>query len=241
MRAQRPVVYPACPQEAAVTSVSAPGHGAAVLACEDLSRAGWQHRLSDPSSSQAVVAGSVVSVREIRGVLVRRPWIMELELAHIATADREYVAAEMNAFLLAWLSSLPCPVLNRPSGTCLCGPDWRPLQWARAAARAGLDTDAAHCRVPGPSEPGRRAAQKSSAVPIEVSVVGKRCFGAPDERYASGAKRLAILADTPLLTVRFHARKHGPRFLSATAMPDLKHVEVVGAVCDYLLGRESRP
>lgn len=217
------------------------GHGAAVLGCEDLSRAGWYHRVSDPSSSQAVVAGSVVAAREIRGVLVRRPWIMEVELAHIATADREYVAAEMNAFLLAWLSSLPCPVLNRPRGTCLCGPDWRPLQWAQAAARAGLETDAAHWRVPDRSKPGSRGSQKSSAVPIEVSVVGERCFGAPDERYASGAKRLAILANTALLTVRFVARTHGPRFLSATAMPDLKDVEVVGAVCDYLLGRESRP
>jgi hypothetical protein len=59
-------------------------HDAALLTCEDLSAAGWQHRLFDPSASKAVVSGQIVSESDIRGVLVRRQWIFAQELVHIA-------------------------------------------------------------------------------------------------------------------------------------------------------------
>ena len=210
------------------------GHGAALLTCEDLSAPGWRHLPFDRGASWAVVSGQVVREGEIRGVLVRRPWIIEQELTHIDGPDREYVAAEMNAFLLSWLAGLPCHVLNRPSGISLCGPNWRPLQWASAAARAGIAVEAGRWRVPAPRS---RAAGKVPAPAdpaIEVTVVGERCLGAPSHAFAAGARRLAAIARVDLLAVRFGPGAEAPRFVSASAMPSLKTAEVAEAVCDHL-------
>jgi hypothetical protein len=212
---------------------------AALLTCEDLSMPGWRHRLFDRPGSRAVVGGQVVREGDIRGVLVRRPWIVEQELAHIGASDREYVAAEMNAFLLAWLASLPCRVLNRPGGTSLCGPSWRPLQWAEAAACAGIETRTDSWQVPAPRRRGARAAPDGSAPPVEVTLVGDGCFGAPGDAYAASARRLAAVASVALLGVRFAPGERGPRFVSATAMPSLKDPTVARAVRDYLLAEPA--
>jgi hypothetical protein len=209
-------------------------HGAALLTCEDLSVPGWRHLPFDRSASRAVVSGHVVREGEIRGVLVRRPWIIEQELTHIGGPDREYVAAEMNAFLLSWLAGLPCRVLNRPHGTSLCGPNWRPLQWVRAAACAGIAVEAARWRVPAPRSRGPGTVPAAGVPAIEVTVVGDRCLGAPSHAFAAGAKRLAAIANAGLLAVRFRPGEQAPHFVSGTAMPSLKAAEVAEAVCDYL-------
>jgi hypothetical protein len=214
-------------------------HEAELLTCEDLSTPGWRHRLFDRSASRAVVGGHVVREGDIRGVLVRRPWILEQELTHVSASDREYAAAEMNAFLLSWLESLPCRVLNRPIGTSLCGPNWRPLQWARAAAGAGLAIEATRWRVPASRRRQPPVAVGAAETPIDVTVVGDQCLGAPDDLYAEGAKRLAAIAHVGLLSVRFVSAERSPVFVSASAMPSLKDEEVAQAVCDYLLARPA--
>lgn len=208
---------------------------AALLTCEDLSKPGWRYFLGDRAASRAVVAGRVVPESEIRGVVVRRLGVLSSELVHMAEADREYAAAEMHAFLFSWLSNLSCPVLNRPAGTSLCGPDWQPLRWMRAARCAGIDTAAVHCRVPtsrkreaDPLEPG--------ATPVEVNVVGNQCLGAPDEPHAEAAKRLAALARTLLLTVRFLPKRSVPCFHSASTLPDLTDGDIARAVHECIVG-----
>ena len=60
------------------------------------------------------------------------------DLTHIVPADREYVAQEMNAFLLSWLATLPCPVLNRPDPGHDGSLHWLPVQWVRLATRLGV-------------------------------------------------------------------------------------------------------
>lgn len=208
---------------------------AVLLTCEDLSTAGWQHRLFDHSASRIVVSGKVVRESEVRGVLVRRPWIFEQELMHIVASDREYVAAEMNAFLLSWLSHLSCRILNRPGGTCLCGPNWRPLQWAQAASRAGMQVETMHWRVP-PIQAGDPIISGTPVEQsIEVTVVGEQCLGALDETCVMSARRLAAIAGTGLLAIRFSASEDVPYFLSANPMPSLKDSKVAQAVCDYLM------
>ena len=86
----------------------------------------------------AVIGGRPVKCDEITGVLIQRPCIFEQELLHISAVDRQYVAAEMNAFLISWLSRLTCPILNRPTAMSLSGPNWRPEQWVHAAAILGI-------------------------------------------------------------------------------------------------------
>ena len=112
--------------------------GGCLLACEDLCHHGWRFDPSYPDRGRLVAGGSVFPVSEVTGVLTRRPHVFEAELMQVAVEDRPFVAAEINAFLLAWLSSLRCPVINRPSGTCLSGPAWRAEQWVWVAASLGM-------------------------------------------------------------------------------------------------------
>ncbi|HTS57078.1 MAG TPA: hypothetical protein VMH03_05995 [Terriglobales bacterium] len=209
-------------------------HEAVLLTCEDLSAAGWQHRLFDSSASKAVVGGCIVAESQIRGVLVRRPWIFEQELLHIAAPDREYVLAEMNSFLVSWLSHLPCRVLNRPAGTCLCGPNWRPQQWVQAAAQAGIKVHPMRWRVPFAKKKTPTAEPRPESS-VEVTVVGDQCVGNADNSCAASARRLAAIAGTELLQVRFATVEGALCFQEANPIANLKNAEVANAVCDFLL------
>ena len=110
---------------------------ALVLTPADLSMKGWRH-VTGADENTAVIGGRMVAASEIDGVLTRLPAVLESELGSITAGDRAYVAAEMTAWLAAWLSDLPCPVLNRPSPVHLIGPAWSREQWLLAARRLGI-------------------------------------------------------------------------------------------------------
>ena len=209
--------------------------GAALLSADDLSKPGWRVSPLDWRGSRAVVGGSVVPVRNIRGVLTRRPQIFAAELGHVSPADREYVAVEMSAFLLCWLSMLPCPVHNSPTPTCLAGPNWSPQQWVRAAALAGLRVRPIRARSSEPDE-GHSGRQGAAVV---VTVAGDECIGAPDEKVAVSARRLAAAAGVSFLAVRFGLGDGPPEFMGADPFPDLADSRVVDAVLETLLNSGS--
>jgi len=201
----------------------------ALLTCEDLSVPGWRHYVAAAGTSVAVIGGREVAVEEITGVVTCLPNVSELDLLHIVPSDREYVAAEMSAFLLSWLSALGCPVVNRPSPTCLSGPYWRPEQWARLASEVGLHVQPLH----------RRVALALSATPavtqsVTVTVIGERCLGPADTATLAGARRLARAADVELLTVRVSGPEPGATFLGADPWPDLTSEETADALMEYL-------
>lgn len=197
-------------------------HDAVLMTCEDLATPGWRYYVGRPGASTAVIGGRTVPERAIDGVLTRRPWIFERELVHVAADDREFCAAESNALMLAWLSSLRCPVLNAPTPTSLAGPAWRPLQWRRLAVQRGIPVDAEA------TSPGDDCAL--------VTVVGRRAFGTDDAELASWATQLAATAGTTLLAVRFRL-EGGARFVAASPWPDLRDEAVADAVERELLQR----
>lgn len=192
--------------------------GAALLSAEDLSAEGWAFRVADPGGGTAVVSGRRVAVRELRAVVTRRPAVVAEELPWIDPADRSYVAAEANAFLVAWLAALPCPVVNRPTATSLCGPAWSPVYWAAAAARAGLTW-----------------ARANGDESHDVDVVGDTCVGARSPAERSAARALARAAGVELLEVRF--AQGGP--CAATPLPSLEDEDLRALLLDHLL--EGRP
>lgn len=207
--------------------------GAALLSCEDLSSPGWRYCPTDRRASRAVISERVVPDKDIRGVLVRRPQVVQQELACIAAADREFVAAEMTAFLLAWLSHLACPVLNRPRGTSLCGPDWRPEQWTHAAAMIGIPVEPVQRQVPPPAKINDPALDDRTRV--EAVIVGERCLGDVSADQAADARKLAVAVGVGLLTVWFAVRSGESRFVAASAMPSLADAHVAEAVREHLL------
>lgn len=219
----------------ALTARWAP-HRAALLSCEDLSTAGWRYPLGAPEASTAVVGGRVVPVDEIAGVLTRLPAVTPQDLGHIVPEDRDYVAAEMTAFLVAWLAALRCPVLNRPTPGFLMGPSWRHEQWVRTAARLDIPVQPVR-RSSGPA--ADTAAEHAAVSPATVTVVGTRCFGPVDARLMVQAQRLADAAEVDLLAVHFSGPEAGAAFLAADLWPDVTAPDVAEAILAYLIRGET--
>jgi hypothetical protein len=200
-----------------------------VLTPPDLSVAGWCQRVGVPGHAMAVVAGVVVPQEEITGVLVRLPAIVEEGLPAIASADRSYVAAEMNAFMLFWLSSLSCPVLNQPTPAYLPGPFWRRESWVHRAAAAGIPVQPVHRRA------ALQPATGGATVPFAatVTVVGERSFGDADAVLHRHARRLARSTEVELLAVQFTGRDRRARLVNADLFPDLSDDRIAEAVLEH--------
>jgi hypothetical protein len=190
------------------------GYGAALLSAEDLTSPGWEFRPADPASGTAVIAGQRVRVGDIRAVLTRRPAVLAQELLHMAPGEREYVSAELNAFLVAWLHALPCAVVNRPTTRSLSGPAWNDKQWRIAAGRAGIE-----------------CAEACDGDAHTVMVCGEECLFATTPRQASMARALARIANVELLSVSFI----GDRLCSALVAPRLVDPEVRRSLLNLLV------
>lgn len=201
-----------------------------VITPRDLSRAGWCYRPGAGRST--IVAGSeILESEQLVAVVTRLPWVSERELSHIVAGDRAYVAAEMGAFLTAWLTDLPCPVANRPSPSCLFGPFWRHERWIREAARAGLTVEPARRVV---SARGAESPQLLRHSQISVTVVGKTCFGAADELLIAQAQRLAEATGVETLRINFTHNGPDARFITASPWPHLENDAVATALLDHL-------
>ena len=206
---------------------------AAVLTCEDLSTAGWRYFPDDPEGSAAMIAGRSVAAGEITGVLTRLMHVSEPELRRIAREDRAYAAAEMTAFLRSWLSGLRCPVLNRPTSTCLSAPGWRREQTAYVAAQLGIPVQPVTWRL----EPGSGVVEEQPSPPdVTVAVVGARCLGsAADGALAAQARRLAWAAGVDLLAVRFSETETGFELHGVDPWADVSSPEIADAILEHFL------
>jgi hypothetical protein len=204
---------------------------ALVLMPNDLSSPGWRY-YGGAGKSRAIIGGREVSSEDIQGVLTRMPAVFEWELGHIVPADRQYVAAEMNAFLVAWLASLSCPMLNRPHASSISGPGWNHEQWVALAAQLGI-----------PVRPVHRSTLLASGQPAteptcKLIVVGDRCFGAAASQLTDSARSLAAAAGTALLGVQFNGPDADAKLLTASLWPDVGSPEIADAMLRWLLRSE---
>jgi hypothetical protein len=204
--------------------------GAALLTAQDLSVPGWIFHTPARESGQAVAGGRVLTNQQITGVLTRLAGVDPGELDHVAPEDAAYVASEMTAFLLAWLSTLECPLLNRPAPECLCGPAWRAERWIRLAAGLGI-----------PVQSLRRDSRDDAATAFELSsaavtVVGDRCLGSVDSSLADHARRLAAAAGVGFVEVQFTSPARGGRFVRVNLCPDISTDDVAAVVFEYFAG-----
>ena len=199
---------------------------ATMLTAEDLARPGWSLTSFGAAHNGAVARGQLVPHEQTSGILTLRPCIYAEELVRIDRRDRNYVAAELNAFLLAWLMAQSCPIMNRPTSSCLTGPSWRPAQWTHAAAELGIPVRRVSCPPPHPDE---LAASEPS---VDVITVGTECFGSDDPVLNACAIALARAAGTDLLCTRFSLPDRC--FLTAHPWPDLSNPAVLASVRNRL-------
>ncbi len=204
---------------------------ASLLTCQDLSASGWRYSPGDEVRT-SVIGGRLVATHEIDGVLTRLSSVWESELGSIVPDDRSYVAAEMTAFLSAWLSDLPCPVLNRPAPMSLMGPYWRSEKWALTAAQLGMPVVPAHRSVPAITD--IRLHDDLLSGLATVNVIGRRCLGNADESLFKSAVALAEAAGVSLLRARFASGEANSAFLDADYEVDVADPEVSAAILKYL-------
>jgi hypothetical protein len=95
--------------------------GVRLMTPGDLGRSGWVVRLHH-SGGSVVASGRHLPMHTIRAVVTRLGFVSYADLVPlIDLRDRDYAAAEMTAFLAAWLQGLGRRVLNAPSPTFLAG------------------------------------------------------------------------------------------------------------------------
>ncbi len=187
----------------------------------DLSVAGWRHHVGGAGEEWAVASGELLRVAAIDGVVTRLPVVRVQDLPHIAAEDREYVAIEMNAFLVSWLTRLRCPVLNQAAAMSLMGPNRSRERWLWLAANAGLKLASPLYLVPGDDSPLATAS---------VTVVTDRWFGAVAPELGAQALCLAKRAGVDLLTVQFDTTDRDASFVCAELTIDVSSDEVADAL-----------
>jgi hypothetical protein len=228
---------------------------AAVVTWSDLSCPGWRYSSQSAHAGACSVGGRVLPAADIDAILTRAATVDPLDLAEIAAHDRDYVAAEMHAFLVAWLTALGARVVNRPTPRSLLGPYWPPEVWIHLAARLGIPVHPTHRRVDPlaasaratRSDGGSAAGEQSSdfagesLVPedwLALTVVGERVFGDGDACLKTHALALARGAGVELLSVLFDGLDASARLVGADPRPVLGgDEEVVDAVRRCLFTR----
>lgn len=194
-------------------------HGCRLVTPADVCTEGWALEIDDTAAgpSGAALPGTV------RGVITRLGGIGPADLAGVHAADRGYAAAELAAFLLAWLDDCPVPVISRPEPGSLNGPAWSAAQWALAAHLAGLAVLPLRLGS-SPESAGDSPGACADGVPLDrvtVTVIGDQVIGDVHPRLSQGAARLARAAGTRLLGVTFDGREAGSRFAGASVCPAL--------------------
>jgi hypothetical protein len=200
----------------------------------DLSTTGWHYRNSDMTEGVCVIGSEAMSYGEIDGVIVRLPAVSHSDLPHIIEVDRTYLAAEMTAFLLAWLSSLKCPMLNRPTSSCLSGPYLRQEQLTYFVAQLGVPV--VSCRkVVGY---GLKRRQEEIKERSTVIIVGKRHVGNVHPILVHYAQRIAKALNVEFFAVSFSRPDKEGRFIGIDLWPDISD-ELAGLMIEHLLGTFS--
>lgn len=214
------------------TLVSRMGSRAILVTPRALSMPGWNW-VPDPAARTGRSVDTQFCGGRLGAVVTRLATVAPHQLGHVVPDNRDYVAAEMTAFLRAWLAGLACPLFNPPHNLCLNGPAWNPEHWAMLAASLGIPTAPLHRRANG-------SPSLDTAIPVtpaaRVTVAGNHAVNhdgcAPV--LVHHARALAEAAVTPLLAVDFDDTGPAGRLSAAACWPHLGHPDVLDALTDTL-------
>lgn len=207
------------------------GDGAVLLTPGQLHTRLWALHLDAGGAARGAVRWPGDGGRpQLEAVVCRLGGIGTAELGRVRPEDREYAAAELTAFLLAWLSACPCPVLNPPGTGSLNGPGWQPEHWLRAAAQAGLPVRETH-RLVRPGTPATVVPLPPPGPPAaEVIVVAGTCLGPVTAANQQKLRALSDAAGTPLLRVVLDGAGPEAAVTEVSAWPDLGTPDVATAL-----------
>jgi hypothetical protein len=207
--------------EAAARSLVAawPGGGARLLTPANFFRSRLSWRADAKGRAVSAIGATPVDVDSISGVVTLIDGVFASDLPQVAPADRVYVAGEMTAFLSVWLHTLPCPKLNPPSLTSLCGQkDF--LLWRAHALACGLSAPSVDVSAP----------LRRDDAALRLTIIGDRALGSTDREAIGFARALSDRTRLPMLSLRLERTPDGFAFAGATALPDVNHPEIAEAV-----------
>lgn len=147
---------------------------------------GWSysHEKNIIRSKMRLSDGRSFTSDEVTAVFNR---LRYLNAAHFTTfddLDREYAVGEMFAFVLSWLTSLKCPVINPAGVRGFSYSNRNFLEWFKLAGEVGLPTRAAHFTTDArlmsaagfsafQPHSGMSLAQAANFPPVASSIVGR--------------------------------------------------------------------
>ncbi len=176
--------------------------------CELSAGTVWEHRLGAAGVRTRLQLrdGTEVVDADLRGVLNRLTGRYVPPLP-VCAEDAEYAACEYHALLLSWLTSLPCPVLNRPGPVGMAAGNRSPMQWRREAQRVGL-----------PLAPPHECGTSQTVFAVAGRLAGDNHGNGIT---TTGCARLSRSLGATIIAIELSA---GPRptFRSATQLPDLR-------------------
>jgi hypothetical protein len=168
----------------------------------------WEHRLDAAGVRTRLQLrdGTEVVDTDLRGVLNRLTG-RYVPPSPVCAEDADYAACEYNALLLSWLTSLPCPVLNRPGPVGMAAGNRSPMQWRREAQRVGL-----------PPAPPDECSMSHTVFAVAGQLAGDN-HG--NNAITTACARLSRSLGATIIAIELSA---GPRpgFRYATQLPDLR-------------------
>lgn len=206
------------------------GSDALLLTGAGLRRARWYLEVDGAGRARAEVATANGTRVPVTGVVNRLGVLTAADLPGVHPDDRAYAAAELTAFLTAWLHACPAPVVNPPTTTALNGPAWHPERWAAAAVAVGLRAEV-HRRVGEPSTPDPVWTDARGA-----HVVGDTCVGDVHAEVRRKLVTLARNAGTPMLTATVSDAGPDAAVRDISMWPDLTDPAVTEALTAVLAG-----
>jgi len=161
--------------------------------------------------------GRTLRMSAVQGVINR---IRAVPTAHLHAADaaeRDYAASELHAFLLGWLASFDCAMLNAPAPESLSGPSHSPMSTLHFAAIAGLSCRRTQIKTTAP-QPLEQAPPRRTAVHfiLDDQVIGP-LLPAP---MRDAMVAFARLWGARLLQIETIAGGGRNEFVSATSLVD---------------------
>lgn len=128
-----------------------------------------------------------------RGVLLRGPGV-PLNTKGWSPENYAYACSEAQAALLAWLHTLPCPVVNRPSAELWFAPHRPLVAWRASLAMAGLATPA--ITITNNVEVARRFAAHFEGRLCYTPLTSRTCYSVTTD--AHWATLAALMAMVPV-------------------------------------------
>lgn len=184
----------------------------------------WEHRVGAGGAHLKIglLDGRTICTSRIRGALNRIGAPAPGLIAHAVDSDRDYATAEMQAFYLSWLNSLPGVVANKPSPQGLSGGWGHASEWAMRAARCGFKVPRYRQTDLDPAARGYASlAPEGSPVTSMIVLDGVGVFGPQvTENVTASCQALARMEKARLLGVDLYQDSAGDwLFAGATPTP----------------------